>query len=383
MIFQDDGNLVVYRTAGRQFVWGLNLVPDLNLGAIANVMMSQEGELIAVNNQWGSLWASPSSDAVPGSYASITDGGTLEVRRPDATLAWSSDGKQPEPPLEVVEETAQGESAQPQAVGALALEPGEALKPGEFYDAGNNAVVLPEDGNLSIYAADRETFKWALNQVDNVRIQDVAEVRSAVGGSIEVLDGKGDRLWTGALVLEDETLKVRNERGGLEWEDGSDDGGHVIEVLRPMYVKVPGIVRMAAYSIHDEQRKDPNEADLWFVNIDGDKGNLTQGGAQVLRVQFLGNGKIAFLAASGPHAGSFLIAYDDHVAFEKEINSSAVFHVRAPLEHMDAGFVSFESEAFPGEYLRHQNYKLKLDKASYFSESLLRRDATFRMTAVE
>lgn len=157
----------------------------------------------------------------------------------------------------------------------------------------------------------------------------------------------------------------------------------VIPVSETMHVQVPGMMRMAAYSIHDEQRTDGNEADLWFVNIDGNNGNLTQGAAQVLRVRFLGYGKVAFVAASGPHAGSFLIAYDDHVAFEKEINSSAVFHVRAPLELADGDFASFESDAFPGEYLRHQGFRLKLDKASDSSESLLRRDATFRLTAVE
>lgn len=382
LIFQDDGNLVIYRTADRQFVWGLNLVPDLNLGAITNAMMSQEGDLVAVDNQWGSLWAAPSAGAVRGSYALMTDRGALEVRRPDGTLAWSSDGKQPEEPKEAVEETP-NEFEEPEAVGALDLKPGEALKPGEFYVAGDNAVVLPEDGNLSIYGPDRETFKWGLNQVDNVPLSDVAEVRLIDDTAIEAVDGNGDRLWTGAIALEDDKLTVRNEHGGLLWEDGKDDSGFTIPVSESMHVKVPGIVRMAAYSIHDEQRTDANEADLWFVNIDGDNGNLTQGQAQVLRVRFFGRGKVAFVAASGPHAGNFLIAYDDHVAFETEINSSAVFHVRAPLEHADDGFASFESVAFPGEYLRHQGFRLKVDKASHESESLLRRDATFRLTAAE
>jgi fibro-slime domain-containing protein len=383
LIFQDDGNLVIYRTAGRQFVWGLNLVPDLQLGAIDHVMMSQEGDLVATDNQWASLWAAPTAGAVPGSYALLTDGGTVEVRRPDGTLAWSSDGRQPEEPLEVVSGEEPHEFQEPEAVGALQLEPGQAMEPGEFYVAGDNAVMLPEDGNLSIYAADRETFKWGLNQVDNIPLDDVAEVRLIDDTAIEAVDSNGDRLWAGAIELEDDKLRVRNEHGGLLWEDGKDESGFAIPVSETMHVWVPGIMRMAAYSIHDEQRTDANDADLWFVNIDGDNGNLTQGTAQALRVRFLGYGKVAFVAASGPHAGNFLIAYDDHVAFEKEINSSAVFHVRTPLELADGDFASFESEAFPGEYLRHQGFRLKLDEASHNSESLLRRDATFRLTAVE
>ena len=383
LIFQDDGNLVIYRTADRQFIWGLNLVEGLDLGAIKTVMMSQEGNLVAADDQWASLWSAPSADPVPGSYTQLADNGALEVRRPDGTLAWSSDGRKPEAAKEVVGEAAPGEVKEPETIAALELAPGETMRPGQFYGAGDNAIVLPEDGNLSIYAGDRETFKWGLNQVNNVPIKDVEGVRSADGGSIEVVDGNGDLLWSGAVVLEDDTLKVRNEHGGLLWADGSNEGGFSIEVARPMQVRVPGVVRIAAYSIHDEQRVNASDADRWFVNIDGDNGNLTQGSAQMLRVRFLGHGKVAFVAASGPHAGHFLIAYDDHVAFEKEINSSAVFHVRAPLEHADEGFASFESVAFPGEYLRHQDFKLKLDEASHYSESLLRRDATFRLTAVE
>ncbi|MBL9055380.1 MAG: AbfB domain-containing protein, partial [Rhodobacteraceae bacterium] len=83
------------------------------------------------------------------------------------------------------------------------------------------------------------------------------------------------------------------------------------------------------------------------------------------------------------HAGDFLIAHDDHVSFETEINSSAAFHVRAPLEQATDGFASFESVAYPGEYLRHQGFRLKLDAAAQDSDSLLRRDATFRLLAVE
>ena len=383
LIFQDDGNLVVYRTADRQFVWGLNLVPGLNLGAINTVIMSQEGDLVAADNQWASLWAEPRADAVTGSYALVTDNGALEVRRPDGTLAWSSDGRESEAPLEVVGEDAPDHPGEPVVVGALDLEPDEALRPGERYAAGGNVVVLPESGNLSIYGPNAETFKWGLNQVDNVPLDEVAEVRSGDSGLIEVIDGNGERLWTGALLLEDETLTVRNGQGGLVWTDGGEDAGFVMDVARPMQVKVPGVVRMAAYSIHDEQRADANEADRWFVNIDGNQGNLTQGEAQVLRVMFLGNQRVAFVAASGPHAGNILIAYNDHVAFENEINTSAVFHVRAPLEYADSGFASFESVAFPGEYLRHEGFRLKLDPASPHSESLLRRDATFRLTAVE
>lgn len=383
LIFQDDGNLVIYRTAGRQFVWGLNLVPDLNLGAIKTVMMSQEGDLVATDDQWSSLWAAPSAGVVPGSYTLFTDAGALEVRRPDGTLAWSSDGRQPEEPLELVGEKAPDTSKQAEGVAALELEPGEAIKPGEFYSAGDSVVVLPEDGNLSIYAPDRETFKWGLNQVNNIRIDDVAEVRSPDGKMIEAQDGSGNRIWTGALVLEDEKLRVRNEDGGLLWEDGADDGGFTIPVSASQQVRVPGILRMAAYSIHDEQREEASDADLWFVNIDGDNGNLTQGAAQTLRVRFLGNGKVAFVAASGPHAGNFLIAYNDHVAFEREINQSAAFHVRAPLEAAEGDFASFESVAFPGEYLRHQGFRLKVDEASQDSERLLRRDATFMLSAVE
>lgn len=89
---------MIYRTADRRFVWGLNLVPGLNLGAIAHVIMSQEGDLVAAGSQWSSLWTGPAGSAVPGSHALLTDDGVLEVRRPDGTLAWASDGRQPEEP---------------------------------------------------------------------------------------------------------------------------------------------------------------------------------------------------------------------------------------------------------------------------------------------
>lgn len=46
---------------------------------------------------------------------------------------------------------------------------------------------------------------------------------------------------------------------------------------------------------------------------------------------------------------------------------------------MAGSFASFESEAYPGHFLRHQSFRLKLDPAGPDSESLLRRDATFRI----
>ena len=369
LIFQDDGNLVIYRAADRRFVWGLNLVQGLNLSAISTVRMSAEGDLLALDGAQKALWSAQGGASSSGSYALATNEGALEIRRADGTLAWASDGRASEA------------AASSGSRGAFGLKSGETMRRGEFYGAGDNLFVLPENGNLSIYAADAKTFKWGLNQIRGVSLDQIAQVRSIDGASFEALDGGGRRLWLCSIILEGGRLTLRDAQGAILWEDGGEVGGFAIEG-RPQF-KMPNLLRMAAYSIHDEQRTDANEADLWFVNLDGDKGNLTQGAAQALRTLSLGEGKVAFIAASGPHAGDFLIAYDDHAAFEKEMSASAVFHVRAPLEQTEGGFASFESAAFPGQYLRHQGFRLKLDAASSSSESLLRRDATFRLTAVE
>lgn len=141
--------------------------------------------------------------------------------------------------------------------------------------------------------------------------------------------------------------------------------------------EIPDVAVLLTYSINDQVRGTDGAAPDYFVAVDAaGEGVIVEGEGVALTALRQGD-QVVFQVAEGPFKGQVLIGEDDRVVLG-EFRSEAFFLVRPPLEPVDGNFASFESEAYPGQYLRHQGFRLKLDDAGPDSPSLLRRDATFR-----
>ena len=88
LIFQNDGNLVVY-TKDDRFVWGLNLVTDkFPNNAVAR--MQADGNLATYDANNGYIWSARHVVSPAGTKLSLTPSGELQIVSPDAKVLWSS-----------------------------------------------------------------------------------------------------------------------------------------------------------------------------------------------------------------------------------------------------------------------------------------------------
>lgn len=257
---------------------------------------------------------------------------------------------------------------------ALTLERGQRIEPGRLYalgGGGGDTLSLPESGNLSILGPDG-TFRWGLNQVEDVDVTEVREVRASAASALEAISGAGEVIWSGAFRVGGRGLEVRDDSGAIVWAAGfRTNGAMPYRVVRTMVVSIPDVVELAALS--------DGGAGL-AMTADGLSLAAGQGAPQLLRVVNLTEDMIGLVAASGPRAGEFLIALEGGFAFDPLINRSGVFVVRAPLASIDPGHVSLEALARPGMYMLSEGSRLALRHASTEAEPAVRDAATFRMT---
>lgn len=139
-----------------------------------------------------------------------------------------------------------------------------------------------------------------------------------------------------------------------------------------------------AYSVMNAKRDaaaDPLKE--YYMGHKGKAAWILQGKGDVIEIARLGGGLVAFTMKDAQGKDLFLTGADNSASFEPVLSDAAKFYPRAPLENSDPTFASFESLAFPGQFLRHQGFQLKLDAAGPKSPSLLRRDATFRFQPVK
>lgn len=90
VVFQQDGNLVVYATAG-QPTWALQSV-GVDYRRVARIDMQADGNLAAYDASGGYVWSALTADPAAGSRLTLTPGGALQIASPDRRVVWSSDG---------------------------------------------------------------------------------------------------------------------------------------------------------------------------------------------------------------------------------------------------------------------------------------------------
>jgi hypothetical protein len=135
-VYQGDGNLVLYRPGRALWASGTDGRP---LGVC---IMQDDGNLVVYGSAGQALWAS-GTDGNPGSRLAVQDDGNVVIYRPDNRPVWATNTSIPTGP------TAQGAD----------MDPGEVLNPDEWISSGQHTFVYQGDGNLVLYRAGRAL--WA------------------------------------------------------------------------------------------------------------------------------------------------------------------------------------------------------------------------------
>lgn len=87
--FQDDGNLVVKSREGA-YVWGLDRVALAKLGQIGRITFQPDGNLVAYTASGGYIWSALQAEQPAGTQLNLTDGGVLQIVRPDKHVVWEA-----------------------------------------------------------------------------------------------------------------------------------------------------------------------------------------------------------------------------------------------------------------------------------------------------
>lgn len=148
LIFQPDGNLVVY-TAQNQHYWGLDLLTSNYMNA-KTVAMEADGNLVVrdENKQW--IWSALSANPDASAILTLTRDGILQlVSCATPAILWASDG----------DLSGHSENTFP-------LKPGLTLFQGEKYlsESGDHYLIFETGGNLVVYNSKDEPV-WSLEDV--------------------------------------------------------------------------------------------------------------------------------------------------------------------------------------------------------------------------
>lgn len=326
----------------------------------------------------------------------------------------------------------------PGEVPAAALKPGESLVPDQRYPSasGTHVLVTKTGHDLIVFTADGGEPAWGFE----LRTETQATVTMMPDGVLAMRDRDGAVIWKTLIgaprpgsrfdIDEDGVPQVISPDGDVMWrgdalpdrpradtgfalsfkkrvlEDFENRDGSTVSVVTETLVTrqvavtnlpdpseekrwedapfggvvptLPEIGVLLTYSINNEVRGEAGAAPDYFVSLDGGLGVIVPGTGQAFEM-LRSDDTVRFRVASGPDAGLFLTGEDNRVTLSDGSTAASAFLVRPPLEPADGAFGSFESVAFPGQFLRHQGYRLKLDAADANSPSLLRRDATFRI----
>ncbi|MFM2288966.1 MAG: hypothetical protein RL684_2109 [Pseudomonadota bacterium] len=91
LTFQSSGNLVV-ASAGKDFRWGLNLLPNVDFKQVRSVRMSNDGNLVALNASGKPIWKALDANPDPAARLELSYSGALQLVSPSRGILWSNDG---------------------------------------------------------------------------------------------------------------------------------------------------------------------------------------------------------------------------------------------------------------------------------------------------
>ena len=178
LIFQPDGNLVIY-TADDRFFWGLqDLTKEYQQAE--TVQMEAGGNFVVRgpdNKQiWSALQATPDASA----SLTLTSDGALQLVAGGGDTLWSSTDR----PFDAPDD------------GTFPFAAGRTLTPREKYfsKSGNHYLVFQLDGNLVVYTAD-DKFVWGLNEITD-KFQQAETVQMEADGNLVVRAADNTAVWS-------------------------------------------------------------------------------------------------------------------------------------------------------------------------------------------
>jgi hypothetical protein len=181
-IFQTDGNLVLYKNYPnhpRKALWASGTA-----GRAAEVcIMQADGNLVIYDPDGGALWSS-NTYTHPGSRLIAQDDGNTVIYQPNNAAIWATNTVQKVLPTG------------PSANGATAMQPGQALFPGQSIHSASNRyqLIFQTDGNLVLYMSvpgSSGVAVWASNT--NGRVADVCIMQA--DGNLVIYDPDANAIW--------------------------------------------------------------------------------------------------------------------------------------------------------------------------------------------
>ncbi|GAA2511301.1 hypothetical protein [Winogradskya humida] len=144
-IYQDDTNLVLYRTTDNVGQWDTRPKP----GGVGVCIMQEDGNLVVYNARGEAVWASD-TPGNPGARLVVQNDGNAVIYRPDGVAAWATWTGQQVPPTGA------------DASGHSVMESGEQLAGnGTLYSAdGRFRFVYQDDTNLVLYRRSDDLALW-------------------------------------------------------------------------------------------------------------------------------------------------------------------------------------------------------------------------------
>ena len=247
LIFQPDGNLVVYDKDDR-YVWGLDRLP--NYQAAAHVRM-EHGDLTVKDANQRLLWSAMGNSADPQAHMDLTPEGALQLVSPQRGILWASDGKRtptpasaPPPVAAAVAAPTPAPAAAPaQSAAAVAarlpLTAGMTLQRGMKYPSpsGKHTLVFAEDGNIIVSTKGGE-FVWGVNNLTK-NFSKNARVGMDADGRFAAVDAAGNVVWAPLPSRDPGAQLTVNSAGALQLigRDGRilwSSDGNLVQALQVM-----------------------------------------------------------------------------------------------------------------------------------------------------
>ncbi|HMR18508.1 MAG TPA: AbfB domain-containing protein [Sphingobacterium sp.] len=293
--------------------------------------------------------------------------------------------------------------------GKNTLKAGEILKAGDRLVSANGQYILrmqEDDGNLCIYRFEngkQGAFVWGSMKHGFKG----AKLTMQSDGNLVVTDGSNTPKWASdthphfdarfnnssnkpvKLVLEnDGSLKLYTASGSVVW---TNTGG-LAKTTQAAPVKLPDYFKLHAYSVHGKRVEKGSDFYMGFTRGSLDGKIINPNSGTVIHIEKVNidaaKGIIALKVTNASQPDMYLsVADNKNVNIVKGTNGNKHhFTIRTPEEKEAANlsYVSFESVAFPGWFLRHQGFVLKLTQASDNNRKdiVYRQDATWLFEAV-
>lgn len=178
--FNQDGNIVVYRSADDGYVWGLNSVPLVEFTRAVKAEMRPDGRFVVTDAAGAELWSVPQENPQPGSKLTLDDTGALQVVAPGNAVAWTSADTN----------KILGDRTLPIAAGATIERQYRYVS-----KTGTHFLMLQNDGNLVVGRMSDAAFIWGLNTISGVPIMSGAKAGVTPEGKLTVWAADDSVMW--------------------------------------------------------------------------------------------------------------------------------------------------------------------------------------------